>query len=452
MATIDTFLSNILSAIYGKDVRQAIHDSISEINKESTSTKTYVDTFTKQIEQGVIGGKVELDTTLTQSGKAADAKAVGDALTKLEDKISESGSSGGNEATGTIEWTPITDGEIFELSTTEEPTVPVPCTGITLDKTELAFSNTETIVTLVATVTPSDTTDQIEWSVDNSGVATVDNGVVKAIANGSCVVTATCGAYSATCAVTVEIDTSYVSYTKENLDGYFDFIGVENGYFGTLTNKADSGTLTGEVYKYINYEAANDPVSVENGVLVLGATAYLGANGKATKMRVYAADTEQFYSGYPYSVEFYGKMGASDGTVNYSIDGHTILISTKSSDGNTHTGSGTVVYFSDDSTIRTGGAVGQGSNTITLDSAVDVTAYHHYVVVVDSALVRVYLDGVKVGEGTATNNSSMSTGNKLVTMSQNGHLKMVRVYNAILTDEQVANNYANTIDMYGGNA
>lgn len=37
---------------------------------------------------------VELDTTLTQSGKAADAKAVGDALTELEQKIPENGGGG----------------------------------------------------------------------------------------------------------------------------------------------------------------------------------------------------------------------------------------------------------------------------------------------------------------------------------------------------------------------
>lgn len=37
------------------------------------------------------GGSIELDATLTQSGKAADAKAVGDALAELENKIPESG-------------------------------------------------------------------------------------------------------------------------------------------------------------------------------------------------------------------------------------------------------------------------------------------------------------------------------------------------------------------------
>ena len=44
------------------------------------------------------GTTIELDTTLTQSGKAADAKAVGDALTMLEEKIPESGSGGGLSA------------------------------------------------------------------------------------------------------------------------------------------------------------------------------------------------------------------------------------------------------------------------------------------------------------------------------------------------------------------
>ena len=52
MAKIDTYLSKILSAIYGKDVRQAIHDSIAAISKESTETKSSVDILRQQIEQG----------------------------------------------------------------------------------------------------------------------------------------------------------------------------------------------------------------------------------------------------------------------------------------------------------------------------------------------------------------------------------------------------------------
>jgi hypothetical protein len=57
--------------------------------------------------------------------------------------------------------------------------------------------------TLTATVTPTDTTDSIEWSSNDINVATVENGVVTAVGNSSTVITATCGGQSATCAVNV---------------------------------------------------------------------------------------------------------------------------------------------------------------------------------------------------------------------------------------------------------
>ncbi|MGN0776752.1 MAG: CotH kinase family protein [Candidatus Ventricola sp.] len=78
----------------------------------------------------------------------------------------------------------------------------IPCTGITLDQTELTFDGAGA-QTLTATVTPSDTTDTVVWSSDNSSIASVNGGVVTAKANGSATITATCGDYSATCIVSV---------------------------------------------------------------------------------------------------------------------------------------------------------------------------------------------------------------------------------------------------------
>ena len=78
----------------------------------------------------------------------------------------------------------------------------IPCTGISLDQTTLTFTEAGT-QTLIATVTPSDTTDAVLWSSDDPSIASVRNGVVMAKANGSATITATCGAYSATCAVSV---------------------------------------------------------------------------------------------------------------------------------------------------------------------------------------------------------------------------------------------------------
>ena len=92
---------------------------------------------------------------------------------------------------------------------------PVPCTGISLDKTELTFNGDGT-KTITATVTPSDTTDIVVWSVNPAGIVSVVNGVVTALANGSCTITATCGGQSTSCAVNVsgvfvagDVDYSY---------------------------------------------------------------------------------------------------------------------------------------------------------------------------------------------------------------------------------------------------
>ena len=78
----------------------------------------------------------------------------------------------------------------------------IPCTGIVLNKNTLSFTTTAT-QTLVATVTPDNCTNTVTWSVSPTGIATVNNGVVTPVANGSCTITATCGTQSATCAVTV---------------------------------------------------------------------------------------------------------------------------------------------------------------------------------------------------------------------------------------------------------
>lgn len=98
-------------------------------------------------------------------------------------------------AAARLEWT---DEYVAALTPAEE----IPCTGIILDQTELTFSASGT-KTLIATVTPSDTTDAVVWSSNNSEVAMVSGGVVTALSNGNATITATCGEYSAICAVTV---------------------------------------------------------------------------------------------------------------------------------------------------------------------------------------------------------------------------------------------------------
>lgn len=94
---------------------------------------------------------------------------------------------------------------------------PVPCTGISLDKNVLTFTE-EGSQTITATVTPSDTTDVVIWSSNAPSIASVDGGVVTAKANGTAVITATCGSQSAICNVSVSGAKTYLYNNGDTCD------------------------------------------------------------------------------------------------------------------------------------------------------------------------------------------------------------------------------------------
>lgn len=80
---------------------------------------------------------------------------------------------------------------------------PVPVSGISLNETTLELVEGDTF-TLSATVAPDDATDKtVSWKSSDEGVATVADGLVKAVSTGSATITATAGDKSATCTVNV---------------------------------------------------------------------------------------------------------------------------------------------------------------------------------------------------------------------------------------------------------
>lgn len=166
------------------------------------------------------GTDVTVDNTLSVAGKAADAKATGDAISSLSEEMKNKTGTGlsteaidkleevGNylaytTADGGSKWTELI-AILRNGSSGSGSGETVPATGISLDKTTLSFTDSAT-QTLVATVEPSDTTDKVVWTSNAESVATVTNGVVKPLSNGSATITATCGSVSATCFVTVDI-------------------------------------------------------------------------------------------------------------------------------------------------------------------------------------------------------------------------------------------------------
>lgn len=94
--------------------------------------------------------------------------------------------------------------EVIDKNT--EPEI-IPCESISLNKTTMSLELGQN-ETLIATKTPSNTTDYITWESSNMSIATVNNGVVTSKAEGSCKITATCGSKTSTCTVTVNNNSS----------------------------------------------------------------------------------------------------------------------------------------------------------------------------------------------------------------------------------------------------
>ena len=91
-----------------------------------------------------------------------------------------------------------------EKSATCEVTVTTPVQSVSLDRTTVSLEEGQT-TTLTATISPNDADEQtITWSTSNSAAATVTNGFVTAVAEGTAVIKASVGGKEATCTVTVK--------------------------------------------------------------------------------------------------------------------------------------------------------------------------------------------------------------------------------------------------------
>ncbi|MGM9764292.1 MAG: Ig domain-containing protein [Candidatus Cryptobacteroides sp.] len=122
--------------------------------------------------------------------------------------------------------------------------------SIALDKTNLELASGKT-ATLTATVAPANATNKaVKWSSLNEAIATVENGVVTAVAEGTAIITATSEenpAITATCEVTVTAASTGGEVVKfENKYSYGDFTGW------SLTNYEDVGS-------YYKVPSSDDP-------------------------------------------------------------------------------------------------------------------------------------------------------------------------------------------------
>ena len=216
---------------------------------------------------------------------------------------------------------------------TEPATVPV--TGVTLNKTTMPLTVGGT-GTLTATVAPEDATNKdVTWSSNDATVATVDNGLVTAVAVGTATITVTTvdGEQTATCTVTVtapeEIESSVVELVKlKNSSVWLIQVEEEAGKGFTYKGTAMVWSSRYEAY-VIAVEGATKPKPVAADFAAAGdaaaAVEYPAANDANGSKKVDMADVQYIYNLYSGKYETLEAAGDMAKVLGADINGDGVI-------------------------------------------------------------------------------------------------------------------------------
>lgn len=113
---------------------------------------------------------------------------------------------------------------------------------VSLDRTSLTLMENCKAVLTVA-VTPANKAGELNWESSNESVATVENGVVKAVSKGTAVIKASVGEKYAECSVTVTDFTPFVTDIHLSEAGFVNTSGTAYEY-------AQTPSFSGNVFEY----------------------------------------------------------------------------------------------------------------------------------------------------------------------------------------------------------
>lgn len=161
-------------------------------------------------------------------------------------------------------------------------------TAVALDRPTLSL-RPEATAALVATITPSGATNKtVTWSSSSEAVATVSNGTVTAVAEGTATITVRTedGGFTATCAVTVAADApeSKDVVLQNDITSDMTLRAVDNNLIRGFVYVTEGVTLTIEPGTVIKGEKATE------GSLIVEPGGKIIAEGTAEKPIVFTSD------------------------------------------------------------------------------------------------------------------------------------------------------------------
>ena len=218
----------------------------------------------------------------------------------------------------------FTDGSralyIKSISVTyEEAAATVPVTGVSLNKSSLTLTEGDS-ETLTATVSPNNATDKtITWSTSNSSFATVSDGKVTAVAEGSATITVTTtdGGKTATCNVTVNPKPKYTVTWNVNGEVYETTQVTEGSKptFPATPNSCDATSTTfygwatatwdgkiNDINGKIIYTSADEMPEVNGAVTYYSVFAKEGTSGSGTAGWSKVTSTDDLEAGATYAI------------------------------------------------------------------------------------------------------------------------------------------------------
>lgn len=341
-----------------------------------------------------------------------------------------------------------------------QPSEVVNVQSVTLNKPTHTMKVDETLQLTPVIAPPNATNQEVTWEKNNSN-CTVVNGLVTAIKEGECIITCTTVDQNKTdtCAITVQAKDSVLpdkGYVTNNLDVMYDLTKYENGYTGNVIDEINGvqAIVTGQDA----YETGRNGF-IDKKFMV-------NKHSDNSKKSTFTIPNRSSFVRYPFSIELYiaprgnyntfaanNVLEFNDKLTELPNALHNSVVFDTKNGGSTGVGLAGLIF---DGMIKASGPVSQpdfSTNTKCKIYGIDGEyTFYHLVWCFDSNSQKIYVDGVKVGEDTQKSIDLSNSDRSLIICNSSlaGDLKLIRVYNSILTDEEVSKNYNNVISTIGG--